>query len=119
MIVALRQGSERAGLFLYMPEEHAAEGRSQRRAAAAMAARQLRLLLDAVFRVWLQPCGSWHLRRAQRLAVPPAERASSALRCARQYAGDAQKQGVCRWNVLDVHVTCFSQMCGARQCERK
>ena len=48
MIVALRQGSERAGLFLYMPEEHppqgAASGEQQQRWQPAIS----RLLRDAV-----------------------------------------------------------------------
>ena len=83
MIVALRQGSERAGLFLYILEEHLPQGAASGEQQQRWQPGSSRLLLDAVSaRVWLQPCGSWHFRRAQRFAVPPAERASCALRCA-------------------------------------
>ena len=124
MIVALRQGSERAGLFLYMPEEHppqgAASGEQQQRWQPAIS----RLLHDAV------------LRRQAAATVPLPELAFSPCATA---CGAACRAGVmraemrmricgrctetaylsCRRNVLYVHVPCFSQMCGARQCERK
>ena len=83
MIVALRQGSERAGLFLYILEEHPPQGAASGEQQQRWQPGSSRLLLDAVFGVMRQqPFGSWHLRRAQRYAVPPAERASYALRCA-------------------------------------
>ena len=51
MIVALRQGSERAGLFLYILEEHPPQGAASGEQQQRWQPGSSRLLLDAVFGV--------------------------------------------------------------------
>ena len=104
--MSLRQGSERSGLFLDMWEDHLTPGAASGEQQQPRQPATPRLLHEAPFYgvMQLQPFGSWHFRRAQRLAVLPAERASSALRCARRCAGEAVGPRMYHLYHLHVHV---------------